>query len=259
MSEETTMIYDDGYYFGLGAFETIAVEDGVALFAEEHYHRLKEALDFFGISVPSEASLKQICQEAEKNGEGKSALKLAVSAENVVYSRRKNPYSPKDYERGFQVTISRTYRNETSPLVCRKTLNTGELILEKRRAMREGFDEVLFGNSKGELTEGATTNVFLVREGKLFTPPVSSGLLPGILRGHILEKYQVEEHLLFLEEIPFFDEMFLTNSLMGVMPVCRVGNYMFSSRSTAEQLEREYRKAVEAKKWKHRRKIELIF
>jgi 4-amino-4-deoxychorismate lyase len=242
------MIYDEGFYFGLGAFETIAVEDGIPLFAEAHCNRLREALGFLGIPVPPEASCNVIRREAEQNGSGRSVLKLAVSAGNAVYSRRKNPYGSQDYKKGFSVAVSPILRNETSPFVRYKTLCAGENLWEKRRAAQEGFDEVIFVNTRGELTEGAVTNLFLVRRGEVLTPPASSGLLPGILRRCLLERLGVKEQTLYPEDLSTCDELFLSNSLMGIMPVRSVGKHVFSRRAVSDRLREEYRKLAEAEK-----------
>ena len=90
----------------------------------------------------------------------KGALKIAVSQENVTLSFRENPYTKEQSEKGFLLDLASTVRNETSPFTYLKSLNCGENILEKRAARRRGMDEPVFINTKGQLAEGATTNLF---------------------------------------------------------------------------------------------------
>lgn len=236
---------DEGFFFGIGAFETIAVEHGNPIFLEEHYKRLKNTLDFFQIAVPMcriESEVAQCLNKPEMKV-GRKALKIVVSSENILVTSRDNTYKENDYKRGFLTEISNITRNETSPLTYYKTLNYGVNLLEKRAFKARGMDEPVFLNTKGEISEGASTNIFLVKNGKLLTPSVESGLLPGILRGYICEKYEVEERSIRHEEVIECEEMFLTNSLLGVMPVASMGEHRFEMRQTGEWLLKEYQKA----------------
>ena len=115
------------------------------------------------------------------------ALKLMLTKENAVYSLRANHYTPENYEKGFIMDVSKVKRNETSPLVYHKTMNYGDCILEKRNATAAGMDERLFLNTKKQISEGTVSNVFFVRKGVIYTPKVSCGLLPGILREYLCD------------------------------------------------------------------------
>jgi len=87
-------------------------------------------------------------------------------------------------------------------------------------AREHGFDDVIFTNEKGEVTEGAISNVFIERDGKLLTPPVTCGLLPGILRGHILQTYAgAEEAVLQVADLKSADALYLCSSLRGLRRV----------------------------------------
>jgi para-aminobenzoate synthetase/4-amino-4-deoxychorismate lyase len=87
-------------------------------------------------------------------------------------------------------------------------------------AHTEGFDEVLFANEKGELTEGAISNLFIERAGKLLTPPLACGLLPGVYRRHLLEtRTNAEERVLTLADLHTADAVYLCNSVRGLRAV----------------------------------------
>lgn len=240
---------DEGYFFGIGAFETIAVEEGKPMFLEEHYARLLRAMEFLGLT----SSIGEIRAQVERAlgktelKTGRKALKLTVSGKNIVVNSRENTYGTEDYERGFTCDYSQVRRNETSAFTYHKTLNYGDCLFEKRLAKASGIDEPIFLNGRKELCEGATTNVFFVKQGEIFTPPVSAGLLPGILREFILRRYPVTERVILPQDVEQFDEMFLTNSLLGVMFVKRLGNKIFSAGETGKRLQEEYRQFCKEK------------
>ena len=81
-----------------------------------------------------------------------------------------------------------------------------------------GLFEVLFFNTRGELCEGAFTNVFLRREGRMLTPPVSSGLLPGVLREALLLTGEAEEAVLTQDDLEQAEALWVGNSLRGLIP-----------------------------------------
>ena len=110
-------IPDEGYYFGLGAFETIAVENGFPQFLPQHYKRLLLALKFLNLNIDfSEIEEKVNMTLAQKEmQEGRKVLKITVSEENIFVTTRTNTYQKEDYEKGFATAISNVRRNETSP------------------------------------------------------------------------------------------------------------------------------------------------
>ena len=110
-----------------------------------------------------------------------------------------------------------------SPLVYHKTFNYGDCVLEKRAAAAAGINEKIFINTKGQISEGTVCNVFFVRKNMIYTPQLSCGLLPGILREYIMERFQVTETIIYPDELMYYEECFVTNSLMGVMPVRQLG------------------------------------
>ena len=84
------------------------------------------------------------------------------------------------------------------------------------------------------------TNLFFVREGHLITPPLSCGLLPGTVRDYLISRYDVEERVILPEEARDFDEAFVTNALMGMMPVCQLDDIAFGEKSVWEAVWRDY-------------------
>lgn len=233
---------DDGFYYGLGAFETIALENGVPVFLERHFARLQRAMEFLKIHHSIEEIQMEVENVLEKSEikSGRQVLKITVTPDNIIVTHRKNSYTEKNYQEGFTTSVSKIRRNETSPFTYHKTLNYGECIYEKRLAHKNGIDEPVFLNMKGEITEGACTNVFFVKKDEIYTPPVSCGLLPGILREYICDKYPIKQQVIYPENLDEFDEMFLTNSLLGIMPVTRIDDFHFSSTQKSHALLEKY-------------------
>lgn len=234
---------DNGYFFGIGAFETIAVEEGKTILLKEHYARLFRAMDFFGLKISADELDEKVGRalEAPDMKKGRKVLKITASEKNLLVTTRENTYCESDYQKGFTTDFSRVRRNETSPFTYHKTLNYGDCLMEKHLANDRNIQEPVFLNMKGRIAEGATTNVFFVKNNRICTPSVSSGILPGIMRSYICTISRVQETELYPEELEQFEEMFLTNSLLGVMPVVSLGDHLFPSRDMGDQLLTKYR------------------
>ena len=244
-SSTATVLADDGFYFGIGAFETIAVEDGVPQLLEWHLERLRKSLAFFGIdqNVKEQEVLTylNLCPQSEEKQHG--ALKITVTAENKLFGLRKNTYTQEQYQKGFRLGISEIRRNETSPITYHKTLGIADNIIEKRNARKSGLDEKIFLNQKGQISEGCTTNIFFIQGNRLVTPPVSSGMLPGVMRRYIIEEagrrgVLLEEKALYPEETDQFDGCFVTNSLLGVMPAASFEEQKFDTAKVLRFMEK---------------------
>lgn len=237
------LTFDDGYQFGLGAFETIALVNGRPIWLEAHETRLRHTLDWLGITLPDDWK-SQLQAYLEQNGTGMGVVKILVSANNLSFTSRPNPYESLTTRPGFIVDLTHIRRNESSPFVYHKTFNYGDSILAKRQAAKDGIDEPIFCNSRGELTEGAVSNLFFIKKEQLYTPPVEAGLLPGIIRAYLCQRYDVVEKTIMPDEINSFDECFITNSLMGIMPVRQFGSHAFpvTAQTMTETLFQNYLK-----------------
>ena len=235
---------DEGYSFGLGAFETIAVKDGKLIFLDRHLRRLDRALHFLKIGTLDERGIteKQVIDYVKQQKLTDGACKLTVSKENVIFQQRQNPYTDDIRRTGFVMDFSSVRRNETSPLTAYKTLNYGDCILENRQAHGLGMNERIFLNTKGQISEGCTTNIFFIQDDKLVTPPVSSGMLPGVMRRYVIKEagrrgVLLEEKELYPEDISKFNGCFVTNSLLGMMPAASFGEQKFDTAKVLHFIE----------------------
>jgi branched-subunit amino acid aminotransferase/4-amino-4-deoxychorismate lyase len=144
-------------------------------------------------------------------------------------------------------------RNETSPLSrvkCAAGLLDG--VLARERARETGFDEAIMLNTRGHVAEATVSNVFVARKGRLLTPTIESGALPGVTRAAVLNLaresgIEAAEAELTLEDLNTADEALLTNSVMGVMPLTRLEGTPIGNGDVGQltkQLSHRYRDTV---------------
>lgn len=241
LEDSKSLILDQGYQFARGVFETILVRDE-ALFLKEHCDRLHMGLQFLSIaSSIDETYIRNIIDKFQiKN----CVLKIIVSQENIVFTTRESNYSAKDYLTGFKVKMSTVMRNESSPLTYIKSLNYLDNLIEREKALREGYQEVLFLNSRRELTEGAISNLFFVKNNKIYTPKVECGLLDGVVRKWIISNFNLDEGTYFYDRLEIADEIFLTNSVIGIMRVSSINDREFREGKVVEEIGRKYQEFI---------------
>ncbi len=237
--------FDEGYQFGLGVYETIAVEKGELIFFKEHIQRMENALSVVGLRdaiSPSEYSEEIIKKYVRNEDIDIGVVKISISEENVILTKRENQYTDENYENGYRVGISKIMRNESSPFTYIKSLNCGDNNLASRQGYKDGYDEVILLNSRGEITEGARTNIFFVKGNEIFTPPISSGLLNGIMRDHLIRENIAKEKVIFIDGVHEYDEIFLSNSVMKYLPVSDFCGKIYEKHTIANKLYIEFKK-----------------
>ncbi len=240
-------LLDRGLLYGEGLFETIKVSQGRLLFLEKHLKRLVNGCAVLGINVSREELLASLQETMQLNKITEGSLRLTVTGGEktgdfsepnprgnyFITGQKGNLYSPTDYLQSYKGLISSIKRNPFSPVVYLKSLNFLENVLAKKEALIAGYQEALFLNTSGFLTEGSITNLFIVKDGKIFTPAVECGLLAGITREVVIDICKknsnpaIEGHFL-LTDLLEADEAFLTNSLLGIMPLTMVNNHLIA-------------------------------
>lgn len=240
--DEKELPIDSGLYFGRGLFETILVKN-LPVFLKEHLNRLNEGLMSIGIHrrLKDEEVLRDI---AKLNCEN-SVVKIVVTEKNVIYTTRKNNYTEKIYKEGFKVKISSSRRNEYSRMSYLKSLNYLENILEHEDAIKEGFNEVIFLNTENKLAEGSMSNIFFIKDGKIYTPSIDCGLLNGTVRSFIINRYEVFQGKFTLETLMNCDAAFLTNSVMGVMRISKIGDKDLKNSNFVGTIRGEYKSYID--------------
>ncbi|MFA5263574.1 MAG: aminotransferase class IV [Opitutaceae bacterium] len=217
----------DAFMYGAGLFETIKVKQGKLAFFHEHARRLFHGAAELGLSGLTDAGeLAARCARlVASNGLGEGSLKIVIFqdaggiGELILTSDR--VYKPAQYDCGFKLRTVPDARHPRS-LSGLKTLNYLKNLGAKRAASQDGFDEALFVGADGTVWEGATSNVFMVKAGVVSTPAADACILPGIGREKVLGLLKDQsacEASLSVSQLMAADEVFVTNALLGVMPV----------------------------------------
>lgn len=247
ITEEEVITLDNGFFFGLGVFETILIKNNQPILLKEHLDRLNIGLKTLNINnyIEEEYARDQIKKLPGDN----CAVKITVSDKNILFNKRDIPYKEEDYKIGFSLKVSNIRRNPSSPITYIKSINYIDNILEKQKAIDEGYNEVLFLNWKDQVTEGSLSNIFFVKDNKLYTPLVECGLLEGILRSWIISRYEVTQGHFTLEDIQKSDGAFLTNSIMGIMKVSKIEDVIMHTCPNINKLQTEYKQFLEVSKY----------
>ncbi len=225
----------EGFLFGAGLFETVAVRDGRPVFFSDHHARLNASAAMLHATpvTPHETLLGRCHQVIAANHLAEGSLKILFFEDGGTWSElilaRANSYPAAAFEKGFRLlTVASGLRD--GPLHGIKSLNYLGNLQAKRAAQAAGFDEPVFVDPRGRILEGATTNVFVVKAGKAWTPPLSAGILPGVMRARVLKlcgEIRLDEQDLALGDLRGADEVFVTNALLGIMPVVQVDTVAF--------------------------------
>lgn len=240
--ENNKINIDSGYEFGHGLFETVAVKNSRGIFLEEHLERLNNGLET--LKINKSVSNNQVEDAINRLLLTEGALKIIVSENNTIFKSRENPYSVDSYKKGFSIRKANSLRNETSQMTYMKTLCYNDNILELNAAKVDGFQEVYFENTKGYICEGSLSNLFFVKDNIIYTPSLECGLLNGVLRRWILESFDVKEGFYKKDDLYNSDEIFLTNSLMGVMRVVNIENIEKKENSVCDEIYKIYNDTI---------------
>ena len=238
--ENDNISIDSGLFFGRGVFETILIKE-LPIFLEAHIKRLNNSIR--AMNLGELVSIDDVKRFIKENRIKNKALKITITEKNLIYSVREIKYKDKDYKKGFKTSISKVLRNSTSRIITFKTLNYLENIIEYELCQRNGFNEAIFVNEKGFVCEGCTTNIFMIKDKQIYTPKIECGLLPGIIRDWIIENFNVIEKNLTKDDILNSDEVFFTNSLVGVIKCTEIENKIFKSK-IIEEIKKQYDEAI---------------
>jgi branched-chain amino acid aminotransferase len=236
-------ICDGGWLHGAGLFETIRAANGRVFRLDAHLGRLRNSAEKIlrpldGRTLPTADQLQELLRRNELVD---ARLRITVSAGEMRPTASDAPasmtvcvtavplaeYPPACYQKGITVVICPYRQCPDDPLVGHKTTSYLSRLLGLRAAERARCQEALWFTTRNELAEGSISNVFVVRNGRLFTPPLDTPVLPGIARAVVMETARktgidVQEARLGIDDLLDADECFLTNVVMTVMPVVRV-------------------------------------
>jgi branched-chain amino acid aminotransferase len=252
----TISVFDHGFLFGEGVYETIRTYNGEPFLFDRHMQRLRTSAAMIMLDVPcvDEEYMKWSVDTMSAAGLGRkndgdvteAYIRIlhtrgigdltydpaATPTPSVVVIVKPLPVAPDEqFEQGVKVCLVDIIRNHprsVSPLI--KSNNLLNNALGMQQALRRGGVEGVFRNYKGELSECSQSNLFIVRNGVVRTPPLDAGLLAGITRGFVFELGKglgiaVEEAVLKDQDLLDADEAFFTSTTKELMPIVTVDDH----------------------------------
>ncbi|GJM17139.1 MAG: aminodeoxychorismate lyase [Thermodesulfobacteriota bacterium] len=229
-------------FYGEGLFETFRYKGRLPVLLEKHLERMENGASLLKIPFPGREYMIGLIRKAISESDISDAyIKICLLSQGQSrFYETANISQPlvivKEYvgpEQFVKLKVSSFRRISDSHLVKIKSTNYLENILARREALASGFDEALFLNEKGEVAECSTSNIFWFRDGTLFAPSEESGLLNGTTKVLVLEfmtDYDVNltEGEFVLDDLIRADFVFVTNSLIGCIPVSAIDDHSFN-------------------------------
>jgi branched-chain amino acid aminotransferase len=248
-------VFDHGFLYGEGVYETLRTYNGRPFLFDRHMRRLRNSADMLALGVPlSNDQIAARCEDTMQTaglgpnreayvrilvtrGIGELSYHPAVTPEpSIVVIAKPHVELPDaavlEGVKAALVPIVRNHPGSVSPLIKSNNLLNSALAMQE--AVRRGAFEGIMRNYRGELAECSTSNLFVVRDGTALTPPLDSGLLPGITREYLLEigpeaGVPVREHVLHDADLFGADECFLTSTTREIVPIVRVDDRTIGS------------------------------
>jgi branched-chain amino acid aminotransferase len=237
-------VYDHGFLYGDGVFEGIRIYNGKVFKLKEHVDRLFESAQAIKLEIPlSREQMAKAIQETVNANNKKDGYIRPVVTRGAGYlgldpRKTSDPqiiiivddislYPPELYESGMDIATVATIRNHPAAVNPRiKSLNYLNNILAKIEGNQQGCLESLMLNHKGEIAECTGDNIFLIKDGRLRTPPIDAGVLEGITRNVVIElareaRIPVAEISLTRHDVFIADECFLTGTAAEIIPVVK--------------------------------------
>ena len=241
-AEARVSVLDNGFTFGDSVYETLRTYGGRPFHLDRHLARLRHSAARLGIELPlgDDVFAQRLAALLERAQNEESYIRIIVTrgVGDISYHFERvhgptvvlavKPYEPfpeSTYTEGVAVIIASVRRNH--PLALDpgiKSCNLLNNILAVREAQSKGTLEPILLNDAGEVAEGASTNVFIVKNDAVATPPLSAGILPGVTRQLLLEigptvGIPIAEESLSVQDLLGADEAFLTSTLKEAAPI----------------------------------------
>jgi branched-chain amino acid aminotransferase len=243
-------VFDHGFLYGEGVYETLRTYNGQPFLFERHMRRLRNSAGMLALAVPLanpqlDARFREtMCAAGLGDGAGREAyIRILVTRgigeltydpaatpdPSIVVIVKPHVDPPREvFERGVKVALVPIVRNHpgsVNPLIKSNNLLNNALAMQE--AFRRGGFEGVMRNYKGELAECTQSNLFIVKNGAALTPPIDAGLLPGITREYLFEVgaeagIPVREAVLKDADLFAADESFLTSTTREVVPIVQV-------------------------------------
>jgi para-aminobenzoate synthetase/4-amino-4-deoxychorismate lyase len=189
--------------------ETMRLDDGRVARVDRHIRRMAGSAGYFGYPWNERAVRSTVMAEAARHPAGRWRMRLLLAPDGTP--RVECTPIPDEPPRIWRVAFAAAPVDDRDPFLRNKTTNRG--VYERARLDRPDLDDVVLWNSRLEVTESTIANVVVGVGGSRFTPPVSSGLLPGVFRSVLLDEGVIQERVLTREEVAGAERFWLINSV----------------------------------------------
>lgn len=184
---------------------------------EGHLARLEASAKYFSFTFDRTKVLAALGRETENRRSERLRVRLLLAEDGKV-TVTSTPLGPHDPGQIMRYAISDTRLDSSDPFLFHKTTRRELYDREwKHYSDTQGADEVIYLNERGELAEGSRTNIFIEKNGRLLTPPLTTGVLPGVLRHELIAAGKAAEQTLTLEDLKVADAVLLGNSVRGLI------------------------------------------
>jgi para-aminobenzoate synthetase/4-amino-4-deoxychorismate lyase len=186
-----------------------------------HLKRLELSAKYFGFKLDKKKIIDTLKKQAKFLKKGKEYRLRLLLEKNGEVETEATILEPEN-TKILKVAFSKKKINSQNPFIYHKTTNRNLLDEEYVKCKERGFDEVIFVNEKGQVTEGAISNILIKKNGFFYTPPVSCGLLNGVYRQYLLEKRRlpIKEKVLYKKDLLRADRIYFINSVRGMRKAC---------------------------------------
>jgi len=236
-------VTDSGFLYGAGLFETMRANNGIVFSLRDHLDRLFFSASALSIPIAESYDRKYITDAIYKllkaNKLTDARLRLTVTSGPMVQEDQQQkptllitatkltPYPPEYYKKGVMVVLSPFRQNVAEPIYGHKTTSYFSRMLALKWAHQKRAAEALWFTVDNRLAEGCISNIFLVKDSVLYTPPIKTPVLAGVTRKTIcqialMDSIELVEKDLYIDDCLSADEIFLTNVIMQVLPISRI-------------------------------------
>ncbi|PYP99199.1 MAG: aminotransferase [Acidobacteria bacterium] len=228
--EARVSVLDNGFTFGDAVYETLRTYAGRPFHLDRHLERLRASADRLGFAPPfgDDVFARRLDELLARAGNDESYIRNILSRALVMVVKPFEPPPERDYVEGIPVVIASVRRNHPRALdPAIKSNNLLNNILAVREGQSRGATETILLNDGGEVAEGASSNVFVVKGGRVSTPPLAAGILSGITRRLVLDLCRdagipAGEETLRVADLLAADEVFITSTTKEAAPVTRI-------------------------------------
>jgi len=235
-----------GLLCGWGLFTTLRIVRGEAFAYERHWRRLEKDAGIIHLPMPYAATKVRLHLQdvirANKVSEGCARIYLVYNKAGFWQSAEAQPevdlliYTADlpSFQEPLRLDLRQHGRHAASALAGVKTISWLNNVWSSAEAQRQGFDEVVMLNERGEVAECTAANIFAVKNGKVFTPPLSSGCLEGVTRGILFEiagdaGISVTEQTLLHDDLYQADEIFVSSTNRNVLGVGEIAGHKIAA------------------------------